>query len=108
MRKVKINTSFFDPVPKVEVDGEAIELARSLTWYEYVWMGLPILLVFVGGGIGALFGLTAVYSSARIFRSERTTTAKYFLSGLTSLGAVAAWLFVAIAIQLMFGEAPGR
>ena len=104
-RKVKLNASLFDPIPKVEIDGDKIELARPLIWYEYVWMGLPIALIFVGGGIGVLFGLAAVYSSARVFRSDRPTLTKYSISGLISLGAVTAWIVVAVAIRLMFGEA---
>jgi len=107
-RKIKLSASLFDPIPKVEIDGEKIELVRPLIWYEYVWMGLPILLVFAGGGIGALFGLAAVYSSARIFRSDRLTMAKYSLSGLISLVAVIAWLVAAVAIHLWVGEATER
>lgn len=99
-REFKLKMNGLDPVPKVEIDGIAISLTRSLTWYEYLWMGLPIFLVFTGGGLGALFGLIATYSSARIFRSNRRAGIKYALTGAVSLVAVAAFIVSSGAIQL--------
>jgi len=100
-REFKLKFNGLDPVPKVEIDGTAIRLTRPLTWYEYLWMGLPIVLVFAGGGLGALFGLLATYASARIFRSNRQTGIKYALTGAVSLGAVAAFIISAGTIQLI-------
>src|SRR6266571_1917844 len=102
-REIRLKTNGLDPVPKVQIGGQAIELARPLAWYEYVWMGIPIALVFVGGGLGALFGLAAVYSSARIFRSDRGTASKYGLSALISLGAALAFFVAALVVQLLIG-----
>jgi hypothetical protein len=103
-REIRLKTNGFDPVPKVHIGDQTIELARPLTWYEYVWMAIPIALVFVGGGLGALFGIAAVYSSARIFRSDRGTAAKYGLSALISLGAALAYLVCALVVQLLLGS----
>lgn len=36
-------------VPQLVVDGTAIPLVEPLRWYEWVWSGLPILLVLTGG-----------------------------------------------------------
>ncbi len=41
-REIKLKMNFLDPVPKIEIDGTILQLARSLTWYEYLWMSLPI------------------------------------------------------------------
>src|SRR5437667_1223873 len=38
-REIRLKTNGLDPVPKVQIGGQAIELARPLAWYEYVWMG---------------------------------------------------------------------
>ena len=100
-RELKLKTSFLDPIPKVVLGDTTIGLARSLTWYEYTWMGLPILLVFSGGALGALFGILASYSSSRIFRSDRGVGAKYMFSGMVSLGAVAGFLASATALKLL-------
>ena len=102
-REIRLKTNGLDPVPKVQIGGQAIKLARPLAWYEYAWMGIPIALVFVGGGLGALFGLAAVYSSARIFRSDRGTASKYGLSALISLGAALAFFVAALVVQLLIG-----
>jgi len=63
----------------VVIGDETVLLARPLAWYEYVWVGLPVLLVFAGGALGALVGVVATYTSARIFRSDRGAFAKYVL-----------------------------
>jgi hypothetical protein len=99
-REIKLKLNGLDPAPKVEIDGITISLTRSLTWYEYLWIGLPIVLVFTGGALGAIFGLFATYASSRIFRSNRKPGAKYVLTGAVSLGAVAAFFISAGTIQL--------
>ena len=99
-RVIKLKGNGLDPIPKLDVDGDIISLTRSLAWYEYAWMGMPIILVFSGGALGALFGLLATYSSARIFRSDRGTGSKFALSGLISLGAVACFIAGVTALQL--------
>lgn len=100
-KELKLKASFLDPVPKVILDGTTIALVSPLKWYEYAWMALPVVLVFSGGALGALFGMTAAYSSTRIFRSDRGVIAKYLLSGVASLGAVAAFFAGAIALQVL-------
>ena len=107
-RGLALRTAGFFKGPRLIIDGgevkaQTIELARPLAWYEYVWMAIPIALVVGGGGLGALFGLVAVYSSARIFRSDRGTAAKYGLSALISLGAALAFFVAALVVQLLIG-----
>lgn len=103
-RELKLKAHFLDPIPKVVIDGTAIDLVRPLAWYEYTWMGLPILLVVSGGALGALFGMLAGYSSTRIFRSDRGPVAKYVVSGAISLGAVVGFLAIVTAIQLLIAR----
>ncbi len=49
------------------------------------------------------FGVEYVYSSARIFRSDRGTASKYGLSALISLGAALAFFVAALVVQLLIG-----
>jgi hypothetical protein len=102
--EVRLKSNGLDPIPKVQIAGQTIELARPLAWYEYVWMGLPIVLVFSGGGLGALFGLLAIYSSARVFRGDRSTPAKFGLSGAISLGATLAFFACVLLLHLLLGQ----
>ena len=103
---VTIKNNFLDPIPKVEIDKDELALARPLTWYEYTWMGLPVILVLVGGALGAIIGVTAAYSSSRIFRSERSTAKKYLVTGAISFAAVILFLGLAVVIDLLINGVP--
>src|SRR5262249_28187489 len=51
--EVRLKYRALDPVPIVEYVGRQIDVVRSLRWYEYAWMALPILLLH-GGALGAV------------------------------------------------------
>lgn len=102
---IRLKANFLDPIPKVIFGDETIVLARPLTWYEYLWIGLPILLVITGGGLGVLVGLAATYTSGRIFRSDRSVSAKYGITALVSVVAVIAFGILAVIVQIMIGGA---
>lgn len=99
-RVVQLKGRLLDPLPVLEIDGEALHLGRPLAWYEYVWMGIPVVLVVAGGALGGAIGFAAAYSSARVFRSDRSPIAKYFVSGLISVSAGVVFIILAGAIQL--------
>ena len=103
---IQLKSNFVDPIPKVVFGDQTIVLARPLTWYEYLWLGLPILLVFAGGAIGAVVGITATYTSARIFRSDRGAFAKYALTGLVSILSLVAFVILVVLAQHMIGQPP--
>ena len=96
--QAKLVYNYIDPVPKVEIAGNVIQLARSLRWYEYAWMGFPILLLFWGGAIGGMCGIWAILSNARIFRSNRSSVAKYLITGGISFVAVVAYVILATLV----------
>jgi hypothetical protein len=84
----------FDPVPGVEVGGTVVAPVAALTWYQWLWLGLPLLLILEGGGLGALVGALAVGLSVRVFRSNRRMAARY---GLTAaISAAALLIFVTV------------
>jgi hypothetical protein len=95
---VKFKPRFLDPIPNLEVGGQTIQLVPALEWYQYVWMGIPIILVFLGGAVGGLCGGLAAGISSRVFRSDRSEAAKYGLTGLISLGAFFTYFVVVSAI----------
>lgn len=96
---VKFKGRFLDPVPNLVVGGQTIQLAPPLAWYQYAWMSIPIVLVFLGGAIGGLCGGLAAGISSRVFRSDRSQGMKYALTGLISLGAFLAYFVVAGTIM---------
>lgn len=77
-----------------------IDLGRPLTGCEYAWLGLPIVLVTMGGALGGALGFGGAYSSARVFRSDRSGFTKYTLTGLISVSAAIMFLTVAVAVEL--------
>lgn len=101
---VKFKSRFLDPIPNLEVGGQTIQLAPALAWYQYVWMGLPLLLVFGGGAIGGFFGGVATVTSSRIFRSDLNDGMKYVVTGLISLAGFLTYLVVATAIMAAIGK----
>jgi len=85
----------FDPIPKVIVRDQVIDLAPPIAWHQYVWILLPVALVFRGGLLGGLAGGAAAFANLQIMRQPGPAWMKYALTGLVSLAAFVAWLLVA-------------
>jgi hypothetical protein len=89
---IRFKPRFLDPIPNLEVAGSVVELASPLKWYEYAWMMFPILLIFAGGLLGAMFGVVAVLLSTNVFRSDRPAVIRYALTGAISIASVAGYV----------------
>src|SRR2546427_12721069 len=37
-REIRLKTNGLDPIPRVQIGAQTIELARPLAWHEYLWM----------------------------------------------------------------------
>lgn len=90
------STNFLDPLPQVRINGQPIPVAPSLKWYHWIWVGLPVVLVFVGGALGGLCGGTAAFINGRVFRSGMNGFVKYLLTGLISVAAVFAYVVLVV------------
>ncbi len=99
---IRLKSNYIDPVPSVSIDDRPIVIARPLLWYEYVWSGLPILLSFSGGALGAICGIVALKKNAGIFRGDGSTAKKLLLTALVSAAAIISWYAI---VQLIFGYA---
>lgn len=75
-----------------------MEEKMKLRWLEYLWAGLPLLLILFGGAIGGFVGAVATSYNVRLFRSNASRARKYLLSGLILLMA----LLIAFAISSLF------
>ena len=100
---VELKYNFLDPIPKVKIGDEPLELAPPLQWYEYAWIGIPVLLIFMGGAIGGFVGALGVCTSCRVFRGNHTVPAKYGLSALITMGALIAYVVLATLFQMAVG-----
>jgi len=100
---IQLKYNFLDPIPKVKIGDDVIELVTPLKWYEYTWIGIPIILVFTGGAVGGLIGALSANASGKVFRGSRSTVAKYGLSALISLGGLIAFVIAATILQHLIG-----
>lgn len=88
-------------VPQLVVDDKVINLVEPLKWYQWVWSGLPIALVFVGGALGAIAGIIGFTINAKVFRTEMNSVLKYVVSGVVSILAVVAYFIAAILFTIL-------
>lgn len=86
--EIKIHFRALDPIPQIYINDISFELAKPLTWYEYIWIGFPLILVFFGGAFGGLIGGGATFSNAILFRKIRNKIGRYILTGLGSIFAI--------------------
>jgi hypothetical protein len=99
----KWQSAFLD-VPKLVVENKVINVAKPLAWYEWIWNGWPIVLIFGGGLLGGLFGGAAVALNLSVFRSQQDPLLKYVLTGVISFAAVIAYLIAAIGVSLLLNQ----
>ena len=72
-------------MPKLVVDGKTIDIVKPLHWYEWIWVALPVLLIFTSRAFAGFLGLIAYIINAKIFRSDLSILSKFALSFLVSL-----------------------
>ena len=87
-------------VPQLVVDGRPVKLVEPLQWYQWLWGGWPVVLVFVGGALGAIAGVLAFTVNARLFRTELNPVLKYMVTALMSGAAALAYFIVALMLSL--------
>ena len=101
---IKVLYNLLDPIPKLKIGDATVVLADPLRWYEYVWIGIPMLLVFAGGALGGFVGAGSTVVNGRIFRSDRGPFSKYALTGVTTIAGAAVFFVIAVAIQIAIGR----
>jgi hypothetical protein len=95
---IKLKGRLLDPIPDLEVGGQTITLVPPLQWYQYAWMSLPLLLLFLGGAIGGFCGGLAATLSSRVFRSDLSENMQYAASAFISSAACVTYLLIATTL----------
>ncbi|MCK4541561.1 MAG: hypothetical protein KAU17_04910 [Spirochaetales bacterium] len=95
---LRLKYNLVDPIPKLEIEGEDIELAPPLKWYQYVLIGLPLVLVAIGGAVGFFIGVITAYANVFISRSSKNTLMKSLLTLGTSIAAIIGFFILATII----------
>ncbi len=91
----------WDPVPSLKINGEKYLLQPPLPWYGYAICSMPLLLLFIGGAIGAMFGMAGLIGNITLARSSFSLPVKAAGIFASTTAAVVAWLVGAVAIQVL-------
>jgi hypothetical protein len=86
-------------VPQLDVDGKIIRVVEPLRWYEWLWSGLPLLLIAFGGLLGAAAGAIGLALNLKIFRSSLSELLKFLASAAVSMVILIGYLVVAVLIE---------
>ena len=87
--------SFFDMIPKVQINGEIVEILPPITRIQYLIAGLGFVLIFAGGGIGGLLGMVSFLINIRLLRSIQPAVLKYL--SIVFINMLAIFLFSIIS-----------
>lgn len=91
--------SFPDMVPQLEINGKKHRIAEKLMPLQYIVGALPILLVFIGGGIGGVIGAAATVINFNVFRQIGTPASKW---GKVIGIVVGSYLLYTLIVFLLF------
>lgn len=75
---------------------------KGFKWYEYLAMGWPIALMFVGGAVGGGCGGAAYVVNCYIFKSKLSTPMKYVCSFLVGIGAIILYMVCVMILLSLF------
>lgn len=81
--------------------GRKIDLEERLSTREYIVGGLPVLLILLGGLIGALFGIIGATFNYNYMRKEKSFVKQLLVSLVVSVTCYIAYFILAICLQLL-------
>ena len=81
--------------------GRKIDLEERLSTREYIVGGLPVLLILLGGLIGALFGIIGATFNYNYMRKEKSFVNQLLVSLVVSVACYIAYFILAICLQLL-------
>jgi len=90
-----------DPIPKLKVGDEEIQIVEPLKWYTKVWCLLPLLLLYYGA-VGGACGGVAISINYFICRLQINKFLKFLLTLIVSvLSFIAANILVHFILSLL-------
>ena len=96
---VRLHMLFLDPVPQVIVEERTYKAVEPFRWYEWLWSGLPLLLMFADNLIGGAFGLLGFYFNAYVMRLHMGTPARYGLAAVITMVIAVACVLVVLQVD---------
>jgi hypothetical protein len=89
---IKMQGQYINPVPKITIGNDVIELVPPLKWYDYILIGIPFVLGVLYGSTGFTIGSFGTVLYASIFRPYLSPLPKYVLLALLGLGVLSYFL----------------
>jgi hypothetical protein len=87
-----------DFVPLLEILGTKHLVVAKLPWYEYVIGGIPVVLLFIGGGLGGLLGGLGMVTNYHLFRENASPLTRYAKVMALTVGCFILYFAVALVI----------
>ena len=88
-------------VPQIEIEGKTIELVKPLIWQQWLFAGSPVVVLFLGGALGAAIAMVGVYLNLKLFRSELSDVLKYVLSIVVTASLIVGYLIFSVILVLL-------
>jgi hypothetical protein len=85
-------------VPQLQIGTTVVAAVKPLAWYQWVWSGLAVFLVFTGGAIGGMLGALALAVNVRLFHEPLPEFLKYVATAVASVVALLLYMLVAFLI----------
>ncbi len=94
---------FIDPIPTIKINEEKVRLAPQMTWYEWMFLSIPLLLILTGGMLGGILGGVGTIINAHIFRSQLSVVGRYGCSiFITSLCYIIFFIISGLFLSYIF------
>jgi len=91
-------------VPQIEIDGKIIDLSKPLTWQQWLFAGSPVVVLFLGGALGAAIAIVGIYLNVKIFRSELSDVLKYILSIVVTASLIVGYLIFSVILVILLNN----
>lgn len=102
IRKIFMKLNPLDPVPRIFFGNSEILLARKLLWYEYLLGGIPLILIIIGGALGAAIGVITSVFNFNMLRKEYSLFIKILLTtAMTIISFIAYSTVATIFLQII-------
>ncbi len=99
---IYLQNTFFDMIPKVQLNGEIIEILPPITWIQYMIAGLGFILIFSGGGIGGLLGMISFIINIRLLRCFQPAIYRYLAILFINMLAIFLYNFISRNFPIYF------
>ncbi|ERJ57225.1 hypothetical protein M472_00450 [Sphingobacterium paucimobilis HER1398] len=100
--KIYPKATLTELTPALEIDGIKYCTQTKLPWHQSVVALLPMLLIFVGGGLGGGIGAVATMLNVKTFRGSESPITKYFkVIGISALSYVLYSLVAYLLIKMI-------